>query len=501
MRKKVLLVFPDVSERTWHKGYFHYGLAHISSYLKKSVRDIEVSLLPVRDRDISEKDFIAAVAERSPDVIGFTSTSHSFPLIAEFARWVKSYDREILTVAGGIHVTLNTEEALVSTALDIAVRGDGEHPMEAIVNEWTLHNRIPDAPGVWRKDGGRVVSNGLSSAHDLDGLPDPDWEIFDYLSLDDGSQGIGGFMLSRGCPYQCTYCCNHKILNIYKENNASYIRFKSVDKSISEIKNFIAKYPQIHTLYFDDDILPLKRKWFLEFAHRYGREIKKPYWCNVRPNLVDTEIVDAFVASGCVRAGIGIESGAESLRNGVLKRNISDESIISAVELLKKSKVYVYSFNMVGVPGETKREILDTVRLNSRLGVDKMQCSIFYPYKHTASYDYVVKEGLVEAEKTLIEYSHESIMKFGFTQKNRIYFTALTINIIARFHGFIGKALSEWAAEIFLKALYSSLSAVMFLPIVNFIMKRLLSSERVSVNIRKIFRKIIPPPPTAAEAE
>lgn len=491
--KKVLLVFPDISERSWHKGYFHYGLAHIASYLKQNVQDVEVSLLTVRDKNLSQADFNEKIKKFRPAIVGFTSTTHSFPLVQKMVAWTKKFNRDILTVCGGIHVTINPEDALLSSESDVVVCGDGEYPMEALINAWTERGVIAHERGIWYRKDDTVISNGIATVADLDLLPDPDWDIFNYMKLDEGSQGIGGLMLSRGCPYQCSYCCNHKLSSIYKENKAGYIRFKSVEKSISEIKNFVNKFPEIHTLYFDDDILPLKKQWFLYFASRYKNEINKPYWCNIRPNLVDEEIVDAFVESGCVRAGIGIESGNEVMRNKVLKRNVSEQVLVNAVSLLKRKKIYVYSFNMVGLPGETKKELLDTVRLNARLNIDKMQCSVFYPYRHTVLYDTVVNGGLIKDERYLLEYTHESILKFSFAQRNRIYFTVLTINIIAKLY----RMLHGYAAEIFLKALYSTPSSVMMLPIVNRIMRKVIASKNLAERVKIIFRWIIPSPPTA----
>lgn len=492
-KKKVLFVFPDISERAWHKGYFHYGLAHVSSYLKEKVTDIEISLLTISDKDFSRDDFIFKIKEFSPEIIGFTSTSHSFPLIQKWAEWVKSLDSNILTVCGGVHVTMNPEEALFSRGVDVVVRGDGEYPMVTLVNEWIEQRKIPDVRGVWYCKDNVIINNGIAIVDDLDLLPAPDWKLFDYANLDDGFQGIGGLMLSRGCPYQCSYCCNSKIADVYRKSNANYIRFKSVEKSITEIKNFIKMFPSIHTLYFDDDILPLKKQWFLEFADRYKREINKPYWCNIRPNLIDEEIVEAFAVSGCVRAGIGIESGNEKIRNEILKRNISEQAFINGISLLKKKKIYVFSFNMVGAPKETKNELLDTIRLNARLNVDKMQCSVFYPYKHTPLYDFVVKEGLLMSEKSLIEYTQESVLKFSYAQRNRIKFTEVTMNLIVKIY----RIPPKYIAELFLKILYSTPSAILFLPLLNIIMKRILTSNNLSVKMRRIFRLIILPPPTA----
>lgn len=491
--RRVLLVFPDISERSWHKGYFHYGLAHISSYLKQKIEDIEIALLNVRDRSYSQADFFDSIREFHPHIIGFTATSQNFPMVQKIAKWIKDAKLDMLTVCGGVHVTINPKEALLSSELDVVVCGDGEYAMEVLVNEWIEHGKIPNEKGIWYRDDGRIVNNGLGIVPDLEVLPDPDWELFDYLSLDEGSQGIGGLMLSRGCPYQCTYCCNHKIANIYREGKTRYVRFKSVDKSIREIKNFIGRYPEIHTLYFDDDILPLYRDWFFEFAERYKREVNKPYWCNIRPNLVNEKTVDAFVYSGCIRTGIGIESGNDYIRNKILKRNISEHTLVKAATLLKERGIYVHTYNMAGLPTELKNELLDTIRLNAKLNVDKIQCAVFYPYKHTELYDFVVKNGLIIKEKSLIEYPRESILKFSFAQKNRIYFTILTIELITKAY----RVLPGYLSDIFLRILYSPVSAALLLPLVNMLLRKILASKKLAVKIRELFRMIIPPPPTA----
>ena len=148
---------------------------------------------------------------------------------------------------------------------------------------------------------------------------------------------------------------------------------------------------------------------------------------------------------------------------------------------------------MVGVPTETKEDLLDTIRLNARLKIDKLQCTVFYPYKHTSLYDFVIKERLLTNEKSLIEYTQESILNFSFAQKNRINFTVLTISIVSKIY----RVLPKYISEIYLRLLYSSLSAVLILPIFNVFMRKTLGSKKLSVGIRKLFRVIIPPPPTA----
>ena len=492
IRKRILLVFPDISHDPWHAGYFHYGLASISAYLKGRIKDIEITLLHIHNKKFNQVHFLEKIKELSPSIVAFTATAHSFPLVQQYASLLKDLNKkELLIVCGGVHVTLDPEEALTSSAIDVAICGDGEYPMEALVNEWVKNRRVPNETGIWYREKGEVINNGCSIVADLDSLPDPDWALFDYMNLSAPKQGLGGIMVSRGCPYKCSYCCNHRLTEIYDgPAGTNYLRFKSVGRSISEIKNFCQKFPAISTLNFDDDILPLNPKWLFEFAEEYKRQVNKPFWCNIRPNLVNDKIVEALVGSGCIRVGIGIESGNEKIRNEVLKRNIPDTTITNAVSLLKNHNVYVYGFNMVGLPKETSNELLDTVRMNANLGIDEIQCTVLYPYKHTAIYDLCLRNGLLVYPKWLIEIRRETVLKFDQAQKNRIYFTELTSNFVAKLYARIPKPLKE----LFLRTLYSYPSAVLFLPILNILLKGLLASKEVGSGIRKIYRLFIPLP-------
>jgi len=489
--KRILLVFPDISHDPWHTGYFHHGLASISAYLKSRINDIDITLLHIHSKKFSQVQFLEKIEELSPSIVAFTATAHSFPLIQQYASLLKDLNKkELLIVCGGVHVTLDPEEALVSSDIDVAICGDGEYPMEALVNEWIENRRIPKESGIWYQKNGKIINNGCSIVGDLDSIPEPDWALFDYMNLSAPRQGVGSIMLSRGCPYKCSYCCNHKLTYVYEATGTNYVRFKSVKRSISEIKNFCQKFPAISTLNFDDDILPLNSKWFLKFAEEYKRQVNKPFWCNVRPNLVNEKIVGALVGSGCIRVGIGVESGNEKIRNELLKRNISDTTITNAVSLLKNYNASVYGFNMVGLPKETCTELMDTIRMNANLGVDEIQCTILYPYKHTAIYDLCVKGGLLVHPKWLIELRRETILKFDYAQKNRIYFTELTINLVAKLYARMPKHLKE----LFLRTLYSYPSAVLFLPILNILLKGLLASKEVGSGIRKIYRLFMPLP-------
>ncbi len=489
---KILFVFLNIefADYAYYKGCFHYGLACVSAYIKAHL-DVNVELLRIKT-NMSQEEFFAELEERKPDIIAFNATSNNFNIAAKYSGWIKEFNSGTLTVCGGVHATLNPEEALLNSKFDIVIKGDGEVPFERVIEEWKTAHRIPKEAGVWYLDGsGNVVDGGMAVVDNIDSLPYMDWNLFDYMNLTDPcNSGIGGLMVSRGCPYKCTYCCNASIFKDYSEKGYQYVRFMSPDRAVAEIKNFVKLFPRLTTLYFDDDILPLKKSWFLEFAEKYKMEVGLPYWCNIRPNLISEEIVLALKDSGCIRVGIGIESGNENLRYKIMKRDYTDADLRMAFSVVKKHGLFIYTFNMVGLPHEGKSELLDTIRLNTELGADLLQVCVFYPYKKTELHDLCIREGLIREDKTLIAYKRDSILNLGRIQKNRVLFTELMLIFLVR----AGRNINYNVFNIFLHILYSNIISLTVFPLITHTYRFVRSSSSISRYAKMLYRVIVPLP-------
>ena len=91
----------------------------------------------------------------------------------------------------------------------------------------------------------------------------------------------------------------------------------------------------------------------------------------------------------------GIESGDEAVRNGLLKKGVSDEDIHRTAGLLRKYSIRFRTYNMVGLPNETMEQALRTVRLNAEIGTDFPWCSIFRPFPGTELGRFVEEQGLL----------------------------------------------------------------------------------------------------------
>ncbi len=392
---KITFIYPDVllHRHDW-TGYFYVGVALLSTVLKKEGH--KTSLFHVT-KPVSRSNFMKSVEKEDPDLIAFSSTSPMFPFVREFASWLNEARARVRTICGGIHPTIAPDDVIGTDGIDIICRGEGEAPLSELCQKIESNEDISDIQNLWVKKEDDIIKNPIRPLlEDLDSLPFPDRSIFNYETLYGENEGRGTFMVSRGCPYNCSYCCNHLIRQIYGSNGKA-VRFRSVDNVIEEITEVIETYPFIKSLNFDDDILFLKRKWSEEFAEKYSNKIHLPFTCNARANITGKTRVDLMKKAGCHHIKFGLESGNEYISNKVLNRNLTNESIKKAFALCREAGLTTESFNMVGIPCDTPKTILDTIKLNAEIGVDRMQVSIYQPFHGTRLADICRKQNFLQS--------------------------------------------------------------------------------------------------------
>ncbi|UCC39904.1 MAG: cobalamin-dependent protein [Candidatus Aminicenantes bacterium] len=434
---KIAFVYPDIQPRfRFWRGYYYCGIGSLSAYLKQYGHD---TLLIHMIRNPSKEKFINCLREEKPDLIGFSCTSHAFPVVEKLAGWIKEENKRLLVICGGIHPTVSPDETIDTEGIDMICRGEGEEPLLELCNKLDKGENIHNILNIWSKFEGEVHRNPLRPPYqDLDRLPFPDRKIFHYRDLFIESQGYATVMVSRGCPYECSYCCNHVLKELYGKGT-KYTRFRSVDNAISEIKHIVKEFPFIRGIHFDDDILILNKRWGEAFMARYRDEGGLPFSCNGRPNLLDKETVELMSKAGCQEVSIGLESGNDYIRNEVLKRKLSRKQIIDAFGLCKKFGIHIKSFNMVGIPHEDTRAVLDTIKLNAEVDVNAIQATIFQPYKGTTLFDLCAKRQFLAAGGLSMDFFSEAPLILDSIKLQQILMFRNYFKIFVAFYKLLGK--------------------------------------------------------------
>jgi radical SAM superfamily enzyme YgiQ (UPF0313 family) len=406
---KVCLVYPDIGG-VEHYGArkFYHGLGYISSVLKSAGH--ETTLLYLQTEPTAEA-FLQQISSLAPSVVAFSATTHQFPYVAKYARWIKEAMPAVWTMVGGAHPTLVPEEVMSEPGVDVVCVGEGEYPVLDWVSALQEGKDVTHIQNLWLRQGEDLVRNPLRPLiANLDELPFADRDLFGFDQILARNDGWVDMMAGRGCPYGCSYCCNPSLRDRFR-GLGRYVRFRSVENVLSEI-GFLTNHYVVKTLNFQDDVFTLDRDWTLQFCQAYRQQFSFPFWINTRVERInDEEMVAALARAGCRGVRIGIESGNESLRAEILKRRMSNDEIRQAFALANKHGLNVYTCNMLGVPGETAAMIEQTIALNRELEPADLQFSVFYPYPMTELYDLCVRKGyLLEGESLPSYYGRKSIL-------------------------------------------------------------------------------------------
>ena len=206
----------------------------------------------------------------------------------------------------------------------------------------------------------------------------PDRELYyKYKFLRD--MPMKRFIASVGCPYPCTFCHEPVIRSLYKqETKSDYLRRKSVRRIVDADQIHQNRYPLKH-VHFSDDLLFIRNnyKWLEEFAEVYPREVGIPWNCNIRYDSVREHAADLLEKAMCHGAAVGLESGNQEIREVVIRKQSKNEHIVEGARLLRAKGIKVLTTNMVGLPGETLDNALETVELNMVLKSNYVRANTF----------------------------------------------------------------------------------------------------------------------------
>jgi len=405
---KVLLVYPNITD---YPIDISTGLASISSFLKKNKQTIELLDLTFSKSFSRIKKIIK---DFNPGIVGIPIASNDYDFTIKTASFIKKITKAPI-VCGSYYATIYPENVLSEDCFDIAVIGEGERTFLEIINALENKKSLKEIKGIYYKNENKIYKNPLRSyAENICDFPFPDKEIFNYDKYLKYNRGLATFISSLGCPYECSYCINHIFMNKFGKKN--YIRHKPVDYLINEIKSVISKH-RVREIEFYDETFTFNKNRVKEFCSQYKEEIGLSFYINARVDTIDEEMLFYLKDAGCVRLSMGIETGDCNIRNNVLKRNQSDEKIINAFRLVKKTGLLSHSYNMIGIPFETKESIKKTIEINRICRPDFLAVSIFNAYPGTEIYEICKKNGWLKNEKGLSYFQTTNINHPDFSLK------------------------------------------------------------------------------------
>jgi anaerobic magnesium-protoporphyrin IX monomethyl ester cyclase len=392
--------------------YAPLGLLYLSSTLRRAGHEVRLAVAAAEDP-------VAVARQWEPDVVGYSVYTGSQAYYRDLNLQIKAALPGVVSVFGGPHPTY-FPEFVEEPGVDAVCLGEGEGAILDLAAALEQGGPLANIDNWWFKSDGEVERNPLRPLEDdLDRLPFPDRELlFDRDSLTRQS-GIKHFITSRGCPYDCTYCFNHALGELYR-GKGRRLRQASVGRVIEEVRGVRARYP-MQFVVFLDDLFIVHVEWLRELAERFPAEVGLPFFCNVRANLVTAEKMDLLRRAGCASVGMGLETGNAALRNQVLKRNLSNEQLVEASRIIREAGIRLLTTNMLGLPGGTLALDLETLALNHACRPAYANAFLYQPYPRTELGEYARQNGYVEGSLDEIDSSawERSVLRFGSPAEKR----------------------------------------------------------------------------------
>jgi magnesium-protoporphyrin IX monomethyl ester (oxidative) cyclase len=355
---------------------------------------------------LSNTEIADKIKRWSPDVVVIEIPFSGWSKTAfEVASIVKGVNKDIITVLEGQHPSARPEDCLANPNTDFVVIGEPENAIFELVDALGKETRdLKKIRGIgFVKNGVPVITAPRPLLEDLDSLPFPARHLLpieEYYAAVKENPLRGEInkpwtimITSRGCPYDCVFCTHHIVWG-------RKWRGRSPENVVDELEQVIKTY-HVKQIDFLDDNMTLDRKRMENICDLIVKRGLRVEWFTpngVRADTLDEKLLRKMKRSGCKKIRVAPESGVQRVVDQIIKKNLDLRSVERAVVLCKKVGIKVGCFFVIGLIGETKEEIKETINYAYKLrqlGADSFIFSIATPIYGTKLYEQAKSGGFL----------------------------------------------------------------------------------------------------------
>jgi len=307
------------------------------------------------------------VEEVAPDYVGFSVLWSHFGLARELSEHIRRRFPGVPIIWGGTHPIIRPEECVGPA--DIVCNSEGEACMVELLN----HPGKTDITGMWFKDGshGPIRNERAPFVEDLDSLPFPVWGLREWIIENDTiaaedlstivARGHFRMQTMRNCPYGCAYCY-HSVARELFRGKGKYVRRRSPDHVIEEIRRLRQQMP-IVLIVFCDEIFVVHHDWCMEFAEKYkasGLGIR--FYGNCHPHTSKEDMLRALCEAGMWHTQFGIQSASERILKDYFSRTTTNEENRKFLQMLQGIGFDRISLDLINdIPQMTEEDCRETL--------------------------------------------------------------------------------------------------------------------------------------------
>lgn len=369
----------DPKEQKIMKPYPPLGLLYVSGYLKSKKIDNDVFDTTFSSQ-AEQLDFIL---EKKPKIVCIYTNLMTKVEVVKLIKILKTEKYNFpKIVLGGPDVTYNIENYL-NTGIDFLVIGEGEETTFELYNAIVNNSNFNEIDGIAFLENGTIVqTKSRNKFKELDELPLPNREAINmdnYLQTWKNNHGQSSMTIStqRGCPYTCKWCSTAVYGQSYRRRPANQVA--------QEMKMLKDKYNP-DAIWFVDDVFTVSHKWLVSFRDEVLKQNAIiPFECITRAERLNTEILQLLKEIGCFRIWIGAESGSQTIIDA-MDRRVDVNQVKEIIQETNSIGIETGTFIMLGYPGETEKDIIDTIQYLKEANPTHYTITVAYPIKGTSLY-------------------------------------------------------------------------------------------------------------------
>lgn len=428
-KNKVILVNPGIhfEEPVSYGMYPNTAIMVLGTILHNSGFKVKVIDGKYQRIDDAARSVLNEIDE-SVAFVGFSVMTVQLPWAYYVSQVVKSRYPDISIVWGGVHPTLFPEQTVEDSVVDVVTINDAAATITSLAGALSEGIGLSSVAGICYKENGKIMRTSRNqNMDDFSNIPLIDFSLIDHerysrnnnIAIEEfyGDRYKGckvyPIITGLGCTYKCTFCINVILERRY--------HFRDAGEIVERIKFLQREYGADFIQPMDENFF-INRKRTFELLDLLEREKINIKW---RPqsradyfsdNYLNLEAAKRLERSGMIVAAMGVESASQDTLDR-LNKQLKVEHIIKATEILSKTNIVPKMNFMVGLPGETQKDIDKTYRLAVRLRrMIRKSCitiSPFRPYPGSPLYDQIVSEYGYSPPSSLRDWAKLSQAKFA----------------------------------------------------------------------------------------
>ncbi|MFH1190135.1 MAG: radical SAM protein [Candidatus Omnitrophota bacterium] len=390
---KVLLVKPfNMSDHIQPS----IGLGYLATAVRK---EHDVRLVDCIKDGLTIDKFVSVVKAYNPDVLGLQCYTFDLPFIRQALKMTKAFNNDIVTVIGGPHPSALPEATLKAEKdLDFLFVGEAERGFPQLLKALGSGTKdLSGIPGLVFRAGSDIKINPNVIQDDLDGLGLPAWDLIKPQEYPESQHGaffkqfpIAPIMVTRGCPYPCTFCAGHIV-------SGRKVRRRSAANVLGEIE-MLKKDFGIREFHIIDDNFTMDGEYAKDLLRKLKALDLGMTWAvpnGVRMDTLDDELLALMKETGLYMISLGIESGSDEILKA-MRKGITVAKIRECVDRIDRAGIDMAGFFILGFPGETAGTIKETIDFAAELPLKRANFFTYLPFPGTESYERLLAGGELE---------------------------------------------------------------------------------------------------------